>query len=398
MRLLHLIATVDPASGGPVESVRRGGIELRALGHEVEVASLDAPDAPHAAGFELPLHALGPARGTYGWTPRLAPWLRRAGPRYDAAIVNGLWQYPGLAARVALRPLGIPYFVFTHGMLDPWFRRTYPLKHAKKWLYWPWAEYRVLRDASAVLFTCEEERRLARESFWLYRAREHVVAFGTSAPPPEGDVLAAAFRARRPELRDRRVLLFLGRLHPKKGCDLLVDAFARLAPTAPDHVLVMAGPDQEGWRATLESRAAAAGVADRIVWAGMLHGDEKWGALYASEALVLPSHQENFGIVVAEALGCGVPALVSDRVNIWREIESDGAGLVAADDAAGTESLLKRWLALDAEARSALSAAARECYRRRFTARAMASSLVAAIEPHLRSAPRSPPASRPRAA
>ena len=63
------------------------------------------------------------------------------------------------------------YFVFTHGMLDPWFKRTYPLKHLKKWLYWPWAEYRVLRDAQAVLFTCEEERILARQSFWLYKCK-----------------------------------------------------------------------------------------------------------------------------------------------------------------------------------------------------------------------------------
>lgn len=398
MRLLHLISTVDPASGGPIESVRRGGAELRALGHEVEVASLDSPGTPGTAGFELPLHALGPARGTYAWTPRLIPWLRSAGAGYDAVIVNGLWQHPGLAARAALLPAGVPYFVFTHGMLDPWFKRTYPLKHAKKWLYWPWAEYRVLRDASAVLFTCEEERRLARESFWLYRAREQVVSFGTSAPPADGEALAATFRERHPATRGGRLLLFLGRLHPKKGCDLLVDAFARVAARAPDHTLVMAGPDQEGWRAALEARAASAGIAGRIAWVGMLHGDAKWGALYASEALVLPSHQENFGIVVAEALGCGVPALVSDKVNIWREVEADGAGLVAPDDAAGTDALLARWLALDADARRAMSAAARACYERRFTARAMAQSLAAAIEPHLRAAPRAPRASRPRAA
>jgi hypothetical protein len=88
----------------------------------------------------------------------------------------------------ALRGIGQHYFVFPHGMLDPWFKRTYPFKHLKKWLYWPWAEYRVLRDAQAVLFTCEEEKRLARESFWLYRCNERVVTLGIARP--SGDTTA----------------------------------------------------------------------------------------------------------------------------------------------------------------------------------------------------------------
>ncbi|MEB0151131.1 glycosyltransferase, partial [Pseudomonas sp. CCC2.2] len=80
----------------------------------------------------------------------------------------------------ALAKKKIPYFIFTHGMLDPWFKKNYPLKHLKKWLYWTWGEYRVLRDAKAVLFTCEEEKILARQSFWLYKANEVVTAFGTA--------------------------------------------------------------------------------------------------------------------------------------------------------------------------------------------------------------------------
>ena len=102
--------------------------------------------------------------------------------QFDAVIVHGLWQYSSFGVWRALAGTDTPYFVFPHGMLDPWFKRTYPAKHFKKLLYWPWAEYRVLRDAAAVLFTSEEERRLARESFALYRAREVVVNYGTAAP------------------------------------------------------------------------------------------------------------------------------------------------------------------------------------------------------------------------
>ena len=93
----------------------------------------------------------------------------------------------------------------------------------------PWADYRVLRDARAVLFTSEEELLLARKSFWLYRATEQVIAYGTRTPPPDAAGLREKFLAAHPVLRGRRVLLFLSRIHPKKGCDLLVRAFAKVA-------------------------------------------------------------------------------------------------------------------------------------------------------------------------
>src|SRR5213076_1488953 len=115
------------------------------------------------------------------------------------------------------------------GMLDPWFKRTYPLKHLKKWIYWPWADYRVLRDARAVLFTTEEERLLARQSFWLYRCREAVVDYGTAGPTGDAARQRESFRSAFPMLRDTRNLLFLSRLHPKQGCDTLLAAFARVA-------------------------------------------------------------------------------------------------------------------------------------------------------------------------
>ncbi|HMG05900.1 MAG TPA: hypothetical protein VK581_10585, partial [Chthoniobacterales bacterium] len=111
---------------------------------------------------------------------------------------------------------------FPHGMLDPWFKRTYPRKHMKKLLYWPWAEYRVLRDAAAVLFTSEEERRLARESFSLYHCKEIVVNYGTAAPEVDLESAREDFLEAFPKLRGQRFFLFLGRLHEKKGCDLLI--------------------------------------------------------------------------------------------------------------------------------------------------------------------------------
>jgi glycosyltransferase involved in cell wall biosynthesis len=376
MKLLHILSSVDPDGGGPTEGVRQRGLRLNELGHTVEVVSLDDPAQAFVRDFPLKVHALGPSKGRYRYNGRLVSWLTAHASDYDAVVINGLWQYHSFGAWRALQALGVPYFVFTHGMLDPWFKRTYPLKHLKKWLYWPWADYRVLRDARAVLFTSEEERLQARKSFWLYRARERVIAYGTRAPPDGAPALRNAFLRAHPGLEGRRILLFLSRIHAKKGCDLLVRAFALVAAREPLLHLVIAGPDQTGWLTALKALAADRGVADRITWPGALRDEMKWGAFYSAEAFVLPSHQENFGIAVAEALGCGLPALISDKVNIWREIHSSRAGLVASDTEEGTAALLNDWVSLGAAERAAMSRAARDLFMRRFTIDAMANGLL----------------------
>jgi glycosyltransferase involved in cell wall biosynthesis len=382
MKILHLLATLNPKAGGPIEGVRQCGLELVAMGHQVEAASLDAPNAPFIADFPLPATPLGPGRGTYGYTPQLVPWLREAAKtrRFDAVIVNGLWQYQSYGAWKALHDSKMRYYVFVHGMLDPWFKYTYPLKHLKKWLYWPWAEYRVLRDANAVLFTAEQERVLAQQSFWLYRANERVISFGTASPPPEAARLRECFWATYPALKNHRVLLFLGRIHPKKGCDLLIRAFANACALDANTHLVMAGPDSNGWSATLKALAESLGVASRISWPGMLQGELKWGAFYSSDAFLLPSHQENFGIALAEALGCGLPVLTSNKVNIWREIAEDGAGFVAADTVEGTETILRHWLSLNAGARAEMRAQAIKTFKARFTVQAMSRDLIGVLQ------------------
>jgi len=372
VRVLNVISSVDPSGGGTTEALKQLGQVLLHQGHIVEVACLDAPDSSWLKTFPLKTHALGPGISGYRYSKHFGPWLRRTAANYDVIVVNGIWQYSSFGVWLALHSLrkrGIrtpAYFVFTHGMLDPWFKRTYPLKHLKKWLYWPWAEYQVLRDAQAVLFTCEEERILARESFWLYKCNEIVVNFGTAAPTGDPAVQRQTFLSQFPELSHKRLLLFLSRIHIKKGCDILIEAFAKVAATESSLHLVMAGPDQTGWQADLQKQAKQLGIDQKITWTGMLLGELKWGALYSAEALVLPSHQENFGIVVVESIACGVPVLISNKVNIWREIAADGAGLVANDNLSGTIELLQKWLAMSPDEQQTMQQKAKQCFIERF--------------------------------
>jgi glycosyltransferase involved in cell wall biosynthesis len=238
----------------------------------------------------------------------------------------------------------------------------------------------VLRDARAVFFTCEEERLLARRSFRPYRCREEVIGFGTAPAPMRADVAVAALQTAYPQLRDRRLLLFLGRLHGKKGCDLLIEAFAALRERDARWQLVVAGTGDEALLAQLRALAERLGVAPALTWTGLLDGALKWGALHAAEVFALPSHQENFGVAVVEALACGTPVLISDKVNIWREIEQDGAGFIAPDTLAGTRALLLRWQDLAPQERRLMRERAVRCFDRRFHADQAARRMTDAIE------------------
>jgi glycosyltransferase involved in cell wall biosynthesis len=317
---------------------------------------------PASAGrnpFRLPSH--------YRYTSTLVPWLRGHAHRFDAILVEGLWNYTSMAARLVLPSVDRPYFVFTHGQLDPWFRQAYPAKDRIKQLSWLAIEGPLLKQATAVLFTTEDELQLARRRYLGHgNFRAEVVGYGITDPPDLRDGDVTAFRRLIPALGKRPFLLFLGRMHAKKGCDLLIESFAAEAGREPRTDLVMAGPDQVDLIPRLKQRCSALGIADRVHWPGMLTGAAKWGALRSADAFVLTSHSENFGIAVAEAMACGTPVLITNKVNIWREVQESGGGLVESDDLKGAMRLLARWSAVDSEGRIRMRRAARTGYERNF--------------------------------
>jgi len=378
VRILQIIGTMDPKAGGPTAAVR-ALLEFAPPGYTCEVVTLDDPAAPFLKDLPFPVHALGPPRTGLAYSAKLLPWLRENRHRFDGVLVNGLWQYIGFAT---WRAFGgrVPYAVFSHGMLDPYFKKAFPLKHLKKWVYWLLADYWMLRGAYRVLFTTTDESRLAEQSFWLHRWNGLVIPFGADRPPSNEAPLLASYYAAFPQMQNRRFLLFLGRIHRKKGCDMLIQSFVKYAALDPQLHLVMAGPDQQAWSAALKEIVAAAGLTERVHWPGMLSGDVKWGAFYASEAFVLPSHQENFGIAVAEAMACRRPVLLADKVNIAAEIAADGAGLMESDTQAGTDNLLRRWIEMPAAERRIMQQKASETFDRRYDMRKNAEAINRVFE------------------
>ncbi len=355
MNVLHVIGSLSPAEGGPPEVTRQLARSHVDGGDRMEVVCQDPPGSAFLNDINCQVHALGQRwMGQYGLSPRLWAWLCKNISRFDAVVMQGIWTFPGVAVRLVSRQAGVPYGVFPHGALDPWFNRKYPLKYLKKLLYWP-IQYPVLRDARAVFFTSQLEPELAKTSFSPHEWKTVIFPNGICEPASNPAATIETLYRMYPSLRNRRYFLYLGRIHVKKGCDLLLKAFARVAETEPDLDLVMAGPDREGYEADLQRLAAELGISDRIVWPGMIAGDLKWGALRAAEAFILPSHQENFGVSVVESLAARRPVLISNQVNIWSEIQEAQAGLVEADTVEGTERLMRRWLGMTHAERDAMS-------------------------------------------
>jgi glycosyltransferase involved in cell wall biosynthesis len=384
LRTLRVIGSMDPKSGGPCQGLRNSIPNLIDKGITSEVVTVDAPGDAFSVDDLFPIHRLGPANNSWFYTNLLIPWLSANLHRFDVVIVHGLWLHPSYATwkavsrlRRADRSYNAKLFLMSHGMLDPWFQRhpSRRLKAWRNWFYWKLIEKHVVNGVDGILFTCEQELLLARETFAGYRPkREMNVGYGVVEPPSETTMMRDALHKICPDIVNKPYLLFISRIHPKKGVDLLLNAYSKLRESVhgseikmPD--LVIAGPTDSTYAQemiALAERLHLLGVAPVVHFVGMLQGDAKWGAFYGCDAFVLPSHQENFGIAVAEALACGKPVLISNQVNIWREIESSGAGFVADDNEDGTYQLLDRWCRLSEMERRSMQTKARACYQDHF--------------------------------
>lgn len=397
LKVLHVIAGMDPTLGGVCQAVRTMIVGLAREGAHNEVLTIDAPTAPFLSTEPFPVHALGPSQGPWAYSAQLIPWLQEHLTRFEVIIVHGLWLYHGYAVKKALTRLqrthpnerSLPrLFVMPHGMLDPYFQRATGrrLKALRNYVYWQLLESHLINEACGILFTCAEECQLAHQAFPRYRPRQEcVVGLGVAEPPPYTPAMQTAFAQHCPAVVDTPYLLFLSRIHEKKGVELLIKAYAALwlshsarpdAPLLPK--LVIAGPGLETTYGQQMQQLVAATpqLNHQIVFTGMLDGNRKWGAFYGCEAFVLPSHQENFGIAVVEALACSKPVLISNQVNIWQEIVAAGGGQVAADTLPGTLKLLQIWSAASSEEKTLTSQRARTAFTQTFAIDSAARRLI----------------------
>jgi len=326
MRIVHLTNSIDPISGGPANVLARLAPVQAQRGHEVTVITADDPDRVGEVTAQLgragvSVRAGGPGSGPLWRAPGAIPELEAAiGRGVDLMHGHGLWQHLVHWGAAVCRSRSVPYIIRPCGMLDPW---SLAQGRLKKRVFLALKARKDLDLAGALHFTTETERRLV-EPLRL-RAPSFVIPNGLDWSEFETLPQSGAFR-RKHDIGERPLVVFLSRLHHKKGLDLLLPAFASGAPA--DAVLALVGPGEEGYVTGLKRKGEQLGIGDRLIFTGMVKGAGRVEALADADLFTLPSYQENFGVAVIEAAGAGTPVLISDQVNICDEVREAGVGRV----------------------------------------------------------------------
>lgn len=257
---------------------------------------------------------------TFSWP--LSQWLAKHIADYDLVHIHALFSYASVPAAFWAARHDIPYIVRPLGTLNRW-----GMEHRRprlKALSFRWIESRILRNAAFIHYTSEQEcleaKALGVTSRW--EIVPNALSGDVPGCPP------GRFRARYPQLRHRKIILFLSRFDAKKGLDLLLPAFARVRSQDRNVTLVLAGAGDPDLVARVQEQAQTHGIGSDVIWAGFLRGEEKQAALTDADLFVLPSYSENFGIAATEAMAAGLPVVVSDQVAIHHEIAAAQAGLV----------------------------------------------------------------------
>lgn len=338
MRVLHIVPDLSPASGGQSAAAIGLSRALVEAGLELDLMTTDYELDGTAASGGGGLHAVSCVLPRWRWAPGAARTLRPLLSRARLVHIHGLWLYPVWIAARLCRQLGIPYLLSPCGMLEKWSLS----QHAwRKRFYALLLERHTLRGAAAIHFTSDAEHKGSR--MFGSQAPACVVPLGLPRSAWEHLPAPGNFK-RRVGLGEDPIVLFLGRLHPKKQPELLLRTFAEIAGQCRNATLVFAGPSDTSYLSRLKAMAKALHVDNRVIFSGLLVGEAVQEAFVDADVFVLPSHQENFALAVAEAMAMGCPVIVSPDVALASEIASQRAGVVVAADRGRLADALRQML------------------------------------------------------
>ena len=379
MRVLHVIPALGLAYAGPANAVLGLAKSLVKAGVNVHIAAANGEDKNRVnipLGVPRENHGVctyyfpQPFQTSYAFSWPLTSWLRRNLRKYDLVHINSLFAYPTfVASRIAIRHQ-CPYVVSPHGMLEPW---ALQYKAWKKSPYLRFVEGTTLRKAAAIQALTLEEADYFRTL--NIGAPTFVLPNGVNSDEFSPILGREAFEDRYPLTRGKSIILFLGRIDPKKGLDLLVAAFGKIAHKGLRGrvCLVIAGPDLVGYQNTIEHLIHKEGLYGDVLFTGGLYGDARLAALSAADIFVLPSRSEGFSVAVLEALACGCPVILTEACNFPRVKEVRAGEIISLDVQELTQSLLR--LLSDKALRALMGAQGRELVQNEFSWQAIGNKM-----------------------
>lgn len=355
----HVITHLDPRFGGLSATVPSLSSQLLVQHVNTDIAAFCWPEE------ECTLRRF-PELTVSRWPARRAAWLSRSARRnFDKALllsdgvhIHGLWEASTAVAAHAARRLHKPYVVSAHGMLEPWALAN---KRWKKRLYSALVERANLDNAACLHALTSAEA----QDYRRFGSKKPIALIPNGVDAPRF-ISPALFLNRFQQLAGKHILLFLGRIHFKKGLDILVESWAALQKHFPDAVLVLAGPDSENSRTTVETLISERGITDRILFVGMLDEDLKWSALAAAHCFVLPSYSEGLSVAVLEALSVGVPVIITKQCHL-PEVSAHGAGWQIEATQASLEQALRESLEMSSTERNKIGSCGIRLARQRFS-------------------------------
>ncbi|MFP6565700.1 MAG: glycosyltransferase [Dehalococcoidia bacterium] len=365
MKVLQVVPSLAPEWGGPVKVVNELAGALEAIGVSSEIISAQGRRVgnPETVTNDIPIHLFetGPlARLWTAHTPRLKKTLARKIPDFDLVHIQELWHYPGYIASKIARSRNVPYIVTIHGELNEW---NLQQKRLKKQIYMTAIQRGILQKSAALhAITQAESNRIRQLEIETPVA---MIPNGTHTEEFENLPDRSQFVSRYPELENRLIVLFLGRIQQKKGLDILAQAFGNLARTRDDVRLVVAGPDEDNTLTEVKTILKSHGALEKAVFPGMLTGEQKLEALSAADIFALTSYSEGFSVALLEALSAGLPLVITDECN-FPEVGDSRAGFVVRPNDSEIASALMSLLD-SADLRREMSENARRLVRSNYT-------------------------------
>jgi glycosyltransferase involved in cell wall biosynthesis len=378
LRILHVIPGMATEIGGPPAVCAGLTAALAARGHSVTVATLNEGALPTVSlDSRVTLERFapdGPTPGRYAKSETLDTWLQQNISKFQIAHLHSIWQFPTFAAARACWNHRVPYVSLLNGMLD-----TYSVnqrsRHIKR-AYWLWRERKVEGRAAAI--HCLNAAEIRRAVPWIRNMPKIILGNGIDASVLASLPSRGAFRAAHPDLSDRPLVVFLSRLHPKKGLDRLIPAWKAVAAKMPQCRLLIAGTGDPAYVESLKRLVAVSGLSDNILFLGQVIGGAKWNLLVDADLFVLPSHQEGFSMAITEALAADCPPVVTEECN-FDELEpptpEPQRGVIIRNSNMSQFCDAIITLLSDARRRASFAAAGKELVASRFTWQTIAEQL-----------------------